>query len=222
MNLLPKILFVLMLLLPQAGPKVVPVDQEPRHKIVFENQFVRVIDAALPPGDTTLFHTHSRDNVPVAITSGRMRVQNLGAEASESPVEAGQVWFAKASYTHQIRNLSETALRFIDAEIVSSAGNALDAPKLEETSHIKLEMENDQVRIYRVELAAGESTGMHSHSLPRLSVAIKAAKIQTASAQGRIEALQLEPANFSWHSPGPHSVENIGRGSYQAIEIEWK
>lgn len=221
MNLFSKSLLVFVLLFPLAGQEIVPVEREPRHRVVFENRFVRVIDAALPPGDTTLFHTHSKDNVPVAINSGRMRVQNLGAEASETDVQAGQVWFAKAAYTHQIHNSTKTALRFIDAEILST-GNTLDAPPLAETEHFKLKLENDQVRIYQVSLEPGQSTGMHTHSLPRLSVAIRPATVRATSGEGPIETLQVAPADFSWHPQGPHSVQNIGKKAYEAIEIEWK
>lgn len=222
MSLLPKLFLVFILLLPLAGQEAMPVEREPRHRVVFENRFVRVIDAALPPGDTTLFHTHSQDNVPVAITAGRMRVQNLGADPAETDVQAGQVWFANATYTHQIHNSAATALRFIDAEILSPAGNAADTPPLNETAHIKLELENEQLRIYRVNLAPGQSTGMHTHSRPRLSVAIKAAKIRAAAGDGRIEDLEVDPAAFSWHPSGTHSVQNVGEGAYEAIEIEWK
>lgn len=40
----------------------VPVTEEPRHRVVFTNGYVRVIDASLPVGDVTLFHTHDLDN----------------------------------------------------------------------------------------------------------------------------------------------------------------
>ncbi|HKS41181.1 MAG TPA: hypothetical protein VJX74_11275 [Blastocatellia bacterium] len=41
----------------------VMVLNEPRHHVKFENEYVRVIDASMPLGDTTLFHTHPLDNV---------------------------------------------------------------------------------------------------------------------------------------------------------------
>jgi hypothetical protein len=47
----------------------VPVDQEPQHKVVFKNEFVRVLDATLPPGYVTLNHAHNVDNVSVAMST---------------------------------------------------------------------------------------------------------------------------------------------------------
>src|SRR5262245_49925456 len=52
-------------------PAAIPVDQEPHHKIVFKNDFVRVIDATFPAGYVTLNHSHDIDNVAVTISTGR-------------------------------------------------------------------------------------------------------------------------------------------------------
>jgi quercetin dioxygenase-like cupin family protein len=43
----------------------VPVEQEPHHRWIFENQYVRVLDVVLAPGESTLFHTHSHDSIAV-------------------------------------------------------------------------------------------------------------------------------------------------------------
>ena len=34
---------------PAVDPAAVPIEQEPRHRLVFANEFVRIIDAMLPP-----------------------------------------------------------------------------------------------------------------------------------------------------------------------------
>ena len=40
-------------------PNAIPVDKEPQHHLVFANDFVRVVDARLPPGYKSLNHTHA-------------------------------------------------------------------------------------------------------------------------------------------------------------------
>jgi len=47
--------------LPAQSP--VPIEKEPRHRLKFENQFVRVFDVLIPPGDDSLFHIHIYDGV---------------------------------------------------------------------------------------------------------------------------------------------------------------
>ena len=41
----------------------VPIEQELRHRLVFTNDFVRVLDVLLPPLYVSQNHTHTYDNV---------------------------------------------------------------------------------------------------------------------------------------------------------------
>ncbi|HVF86376.1 MAG TPA: hypothetical protein VM866_02250 [Pyrinomonadaceae bacterium] len=190
---------------------------------MFSNKYVRVIDAEVRAGDTTLFHTHIEDNAPVAISGGRMRTEVMGGKVSESSVETGGVWFARGSYTHKISNIGPTPLRFVDAEVLASPGIASSDPPLDKVPGLKLEMENERVRIYRVKLTPGQSTGMHSHALAGLDVAITRGKVAVISGDRKREAIETKPGGFSWRGgAGDHSIENVGQSIYEAVEIEWK
>jgi len=99
----------------------VPVEQEPHHHIVFQNQYVRVLDVLFPPGEPSLFHTHSNDNVSVALSGDLTKSQRMGGEWSESvKVVRGQVAFYKANgqpYTHRVGSAGTQAFHVIDVEI---------------------------------------------------------------------------------------------------------
>jgi mannose-6-phosphate isomerase-like protein (cupin superfamily) len=202
----------------------VPVGEEPRHHVVFQNKYVRVIDARVPSGDVTLFHTHDTDNVPVAINGGRMRTELLGGPASESTVETGGVWFAKATYTHKISNIGATPLRFIDAEILAPSGlDASIAPPLDKVGGHKLEIENEKVRVYRVTVGPGETIPMHTHVLPWLDVEVTGGKIAVSPQAQSKQTAEMKPGDFRWHDAGEsYSLSNLGNTRYEAIEIEWK
>lgn len=216
-------LLALTLLLSPAVQKPVPVGEEPRHRVVFENKYVRVIDAAVAPGDTTLFHTHSVDNVPVAISGGRLRTEVQGRQPTDSEVTTGGVGFAKASYTHRISNTGTTALRFIDAEILASPGSPANAPPLNKVPGHILVLENTSVRVYRVTLDPGQSTGRHTHALSWLGVTISAGKVVIRSPEQNQEKVEVKPGDFRWHTGAEtHSLENAGGSRYEAVEIEWK
>jgi hypothetical protein len=62
--------------------QVVPVHEEPRHRLVFDSPVARVLDIQIPPGDTTLFHTHSNPILYVNMSSSQTRGQTLGQEWS--------------------------------------------------------------------------------------------------------------------------------------------
>jgi quercetin dioxygenase-like cupin family protein len=205
------------------APKVVPVSEEPRHHVRFENKYVRVIEAIFPAGDTTLFHTHSRDNVPIAIEPALLRTTVLGSSTfSDSTVERGRTTWAAATYTHQIRNLGSGRVHFIDAEVIASPGIRSE-PTLNGLPGHTLIFENEKVRAYRVILQPGQSTGGHKHGLSFLNVSVSGGELAVESGGKKSSKQKVSPGAFSW-SDGPltHSVKNLGSAGYEMVDVEWK
>jgi quercetin dioxygenase-like cupin family protein len=198
---------------PWTQSSVVPVTEEPRHKVVFTNTYVRVIDAALPVGDVTLFHRHDLDNVPVVVTGGKIRTQVIGGTTSETTLETGRVWFAAAAYVHQIANIGTTPLRFIDAEILARWQVSADrAPS--RAAQERSVLENDRVQISRIRLQPGESVAAHVHRRPLLHVEVSG---------GSVHGAERTPGSFAWLDPPfSHPIKNTGDRSYDAVIIEWK
>lgn len=99
----------------------VPVEREPHHHFAFQNQYVRVLHVFFPVGETSLFHTHSNDNVSVAISGDKMNSQPLGGDWTEpQDVHVGEVGFHKArgqAYTHRVRSAGQLPFDVIDIEI---------------------------------------------------------------------------------------------------------
>jgi quercetin dioxygenase-like cupin family protein len=99
----------------------VPVEQEPHHHVIFENQYVRVLDVIVKPGETTLFHKHSLDNVAVHLSDATIKHQSPGQDWIEAPVKEGAVGFAagtKQPYTHRITNAGATLFHVLDIEVL--------------------------------------------------------------------------------------------------------
>jgi quercetin dioxygenase-like cupin family protein len=99
----------------------VPVDKEPRHHFVFQNQYVRVLDVLFPAGEASLFHTHSNDNVGIPLSGDSTQSQPAGGEWSEvQDVKPGQAGFRDARgqpYTHRVRSAGKLPFHVIDVEI---------------------------------------------------------------------------------------------------------
>jgi quercetin dioxygenase-like cupin family protein len=106
---------------PAALKEPVPVQMEPHHHIVFQNQYVRVLNVLFPVGETSLFHTHSNDNVGIPISGDKTQSQPLGGEWSEvQDVKPGAAGFRKAHgqpYTHRVRSAGQLPFHVIDVEI---------------------------------------------------------------------------------------------------------
>ena len=197
---------------------VVPVSEEPQHFLVFQNRYVRVIDARLPPGYVSLYHLHAEDNVPVAIHGGSIEVQPLGGEPNRVESETGSVSFAPGGFSHRVSNRGESLVRYIDAEVLATpqGGSAVQADPL--AKH-QLELENDRVRVYRLRLASGSTSPTHRHSGPVLEVFVTGDRIRRNAAA----ALSFEPGAFQWFEDGAiPATESAGLLALEIVEIEWK
>jgi hypothetical protein len=192
----------------------VSVTDEPRHKVVFTNPYVRVLDASLPVGDTTLFHTHDLDNVPIVITGGTIRTQVVAGATTDTTLDIGRAWFAKAAYTHQIANIGTTPLRFIDAEICSRWNGSPSGSASPSIPGEKTIVENDVVRVARVSLAAHDALAGHVHVGPLLHVEVSG---------GTVQGVPRAAGGFSWLDAGRgHQVQTTGDRPFEAVIVEWK
>lgn len=143
------------------SPGAIPIEQEPQHKVVFKNDFVRIIDATLPPGYVTKDHIHAADSVSVNVANGR--------EGEAGQRGLGRAGFSKGGYSHVVSNTNPAIVRYIVIEPIKTdrAGGEVAA-----LPHHTLETDNDRVRVYRVKLAAGESMESHIHTSGRVLVSV--------------------------------------------------
>ena len=172
----------------------IPVDQEPRHHVVFTNDFVRIIDATLPPLYVSERHTHSADNVAVTI--------QMTSPPGQSRV--GFASFARGGYSHIITNPTVNQMRFIDVELrAADRGESVEEP---EPSGHEVVLSNARVRVSRVTLDAGASLDEHQHASGYVSVVIRGG-----------EGLGV----WHWHPSGePASALKSGRTTLEMVEIE--
>ena len=177
-------------------PAAVPIEQEPMHKIVFKNDFARIIDATLPPGYVTLNHTHAADSIAVTIA--------LGREGTAGARGLGRAAFSKGGYSHSVTNSGTSNMRFIVVEPFKSDRPGAAAAVL--PKHV-LETENDRARIYRAKLDAAESLENHTHGAGWVEVTV------TGGAG---------PGSYVWTSAGEAHPLKAGSAALEVVEIEPK
>jgi quercetin dioxygenase-like cupin family protein len=188
---------------------IVPVEKEPQHRLAFENESVKVLDVLFPPGYVSLFHRHSLDNVAIRISSGTIRADQLAAEGSPRDVPPGTVTFSSGTppYTHRVANLGTTAVQIVDVELIGTKSTpdkrALDVI----TRHI-IVLENERVRVSRLQLSPGESLPTHTHQRGWLEVVIAGPK----------------PGQFTWHTGGDRmaAVTTSPSTPIEIVEVEPK
>jgi quercetin dioxygenase-like cupin family protein len=217
----------------------VEISGEPHHRPTFENEVVRVWQTVLPAGEATLWHRHNFDNVAVTISEAKLRVEPLAGPAVESETKMGDVAFRSASYVHRAISVGGTTYHNFLIELLKPLGGiknlkteshppcfcwVLFSTPAENDSERKPVFENERVRAYRVSLAPGESLAKHTHSYAGLALVLTAAEIAiTTEGSKEIQRLQVSVGDARWR-PGPvtHSIKNIGKTRFEAVDIEVK
>ena len=74
------------------GESVVPVYHEPHHRMVFAYGTTKILDAQVPPGDTSWYHTHTEPILYITLSQSQQRTQVLGQEmgAGRGAAPAGE------------------------------------------------------------------------------------------------------------------------------------
>ena len=83
--------------------------------------------------------------------------------------------------------------------------------------------ENEQVRVWEIELAPGETLPMHFHELDYVVVVLTAGTTTVEWEDGRRERNQHAPGEILWRSaPHAHALTNDGREVYRNRLVELK
>lgn len=202
----------------------VELKSEPHHRLKFQNQCVRVWDALIPPGDSTLWHIHRRDNVVLTLDDASVRVEAVGSRPNETQARLGDVNFRKATYVHRTMSVGSTAFHNMAIEILRLPRVSKRALLPDATNPRQPVFENDKLRVFRISLAPGESTEMHRHSLPGLAIVITAGEIviETPGIDKPGRAT-VKVGDVIWREdPITHAIRNNGRTRFEAIDIELK
>ena len=218
----------------QAPEPSVPLFQEPRHHVVFESASMRIHDIQIPPGDTTLYHTHDTAILYVPIASSRTRAQVLGAEwggggaaaapaaAVVEPARPGKVnsvvTYVEKPFTHRVNNVGTTVFRLVGIAN-RTAGAAADTDDVSGLSATP-ELVNKWYRAHRLVLKAGEATASHRHATPVVVVMQTPGTASAAQADGAGWLPLNGPGSFARHEAGSHVVRNVGANDVELVEIE--
>ncbi len=203
----------------------VEVRDEPRHHRRFENDFARVYDVRVAPGDRTLFHRHTEDTFYVSIAAARIEDQTFG----ESDTHTNEVPVGIAicrphrdePLIHRVCNVGETSMRMIGAEVSRSPEITSEKP-LEDPRHL-LQWETPRMRAYLLELAPGECTGELRYGFSGLTVALSEGNLRFHDASGATRTAASAAGDVMWHE-GPMDFEltNSGEETFRAYLAEWR
>jgi quercetin dioxygenase-like cupin family protein len=95
------------------------------HKLLMENDFVRVINTLIPPGEVTNIHTHKWPaSLYIISWSNFIRYDAEGTvivdsrKLSQTPLPSSAIW-SEALKPHALENIGENDIHIISVEIKS-------------------------------------------------------------------------------------------------------
>jgi len=145
----------------QNTPAEVPVENEPHHHLVFENEYVRVFKVEVAPHEATLVHRHKRDYVVVTIGDAEVTNAIVGKEPKKWSFKDGDVTFLEAagekSFAHKAVNESQTPFRNYTIELKKQLGKT-NRSRTANYPHLELIDQRDNWSTFRVLLLPTEQS----------------------------------------------------------------
>ncbi len=194
------------------------------HKVVFENDQVRVVRYVLPPGDKTAKHSHP-NNVNIWLTDVNVKFTAPDGKSTEVHGKAGAVAW-RAAATHIAENIGDKPLEGLIVEPKKPA-SALPAGAQDEIAadpkhkHSKVEFENEQVRVIRYHFDPGEKSLMHGHP-DNVQVLLTDYQANVTTPDGKTTPGAGKAGEVRWRLAGQHAVQNAGDNPFEGILVEMK
>jgi len=104
--------------------------------------------------------------------------------------------------------------------LLTSGAFAQDPIKVDST-HYKVEFENDQVRVLRITYGVGEKSVMHEHP-NAVAVFLTDVQGQFTFADGKTQAMTTKDGQTLWTPAGKHLPANTGDKPFSLILVELK
>jgi hypothetical protein len=197
----------------------VPVREEPRHKVALQNDYVRLLDVRVPPGDTSLFHVHQIPSFFIPLSTTIIGSQVKGQSPRESRFPIDSTWynaFENGPLIHRVWNDDTSVLHVIDLELLAANNSAL--PKTLQLP-FKIDFDNEKLRVYKFELQAETIITLPLIKTPMLFVAVDGANLQIKDF-AQEQFVDLRPGSFQWiASQRQIQVSNQGNTSNRSILI---
>lgn len=200
---------------------IVPVEKEPHHKTVFKNDYVQAFRVNLEPGETSLMHTHARDDAAVRLSTATVAADRPGQPIG--PPEPVYPGFVSARdneakpYTHRVHNIGTTLFDVIDVQVLRRpAGPTMPAI-------LTPAAENAKMRLYKYEIKPGEATAAHTHSRPYLHVTVTDTHLRMTSPDGSSIQHSDKAGDMNWvDTAATHTIMNLGTEKAIVVEFELK
>ena len=195
-------------------------------KTPINNDDVRVLDVVLQPHEKTSMHEHTVNRVMIYRNAGSQKFEYADGRHTVLSFRENEVKWSPVEGKHIAEVSTEKPVNLIEIEVKKAAEgkkitSAIDPVKID-PQHYKVEFENDQVRVVRVNIGPHESAPMHEHQLHRIMVYLVDANVRVTGADGKVETTLHRAGEILEGGAARHSERNLGDTPVQVIVTELK
>lgn len=203
-----------------------PVKVDAKHyKVEVENARVRVLRVNYGPKEKSVMHRHPA-GVAISLTGAHGKFALPGGKTEERHFMAGEARWLPAE-RHLPESLSDKPYEVILIELkggkaaAKSASAAADDAVKADAKHYKMEFENAQVRVLRVNVGPGEKSPMHGHPA-NVIVFLTDGHVKFTMPDGKTEEAHAKAGQVLWGEQVKHAGENLGDKPVEVIVVELK
>jgi uncharacterized Zn-binding protein involved in type VI secretion len=214
------------------APAVPTMDQEPHHHLALQNDYVKVFDVHVSPGDSIVLHRHDQDTVAIAIGDQLVTVGIPGKPDVHQKNEDAQLRLQRSGYVHSTRVDGDTPYHTVAVELLHPQTNfhnvcsailpgqplncqgtpAFDssfwlAPSGPAVYFSQPLLESNETHVRLVRVPPHQSIDItyipNMQSVSRLIVALDPVLVTSNPSKKPAETLQ--PGEFKWFNVGQHA-----------------
>jgi quercetin dioxygenase-like cupin family protein len=194
-----------------------PLVADPEHhKLVTENDQVRVLRFSYKPVDQSPVHEHPA-SVLVAMTdiNAKSTVDGTTTDVHMKPGDT----VLRGPTKHAFQNTGGAPAEGFAVELKCKPAEAVQLPPPEKLA--KVVAENDQVRVLHFKYDAGVKSELHSHP-DNVSIPLVDSHLRVTNAEGKTTETNGKAGDARYRPALKHAVENIGDKPYEGIIVELK
>jgi hypothetical protein len=216
-------------------PDFILMDQEPHHHLTLQNDYVKVFNVEVAPGDSILMHRHDGDTVAIAVGEQMVTVGFPDKPEVHQKNPGGQLRLQKSGYIHSTRVDPGTSYHTVAVELLHSqsnprnlcaavmAGLPLNCPDMPKSNPSPKYIEepqfnSDQTRVQIVRLLSGQKMTFGDAKHFQLIVALD--PVSYGPGVGYGPSKKVNPGDYFWQEKGTTSLP-FSSGSTEARFVEF-
>ncbi len=193
-----------------------------QEKLVFENQFVKVFEASILPGEKLPPH-HGGNRIIYSLNDYRL-LYHWENRTTEEKRKAGDVHFHPAAL-HAEENAGKGIARFLiverlDAPLPPANGTGVDMATAN-PNNTRVIFDRDMAKVFELTLQPKDAASMH-YCLDRLVYAPEAGSLVLVGPDGAKTKVAIKKGGYQWFASGLQALENASPSRTKLVVFGFK